>query len=75
MTRWQWYWAIWLGVFFVIPETWALIRNPKNTLSWVVWGWFGVREGVPIWHWSILHLALLLFMVWLLGHFAFGIWR
>ncbi len=75
MTRWQWYWALWLAVGFVVPETWALLTNPRNTLSDTVWKWFGVQEGVPIWHWSVLHFALLAFMIWLAGHFAWRIWR
>ena len=32
MTAWRWYWLLWLGAF-VVPETIALVRNPKNTLS------------------------------------------
>jgi hypothetical protein len=72
---WSWYWAAWIVVGFAIPETIALIANPDNTLSDQVWRWFGVQQGASIWHWSVLHIALLGFMVWLTIHFAWGIWR
>lgn len=75
MTSWRWYWLLWLLAGFAVPETIALIRNPKNTLSYAIWDWFGVRGGVPLSHWTVLHVLLLAFMVWLLFHFCFGIWR
>lgn len=74
MNAWRWYWLLWLGAF-VVPETIALVRNPKNTLSYAVWDWFGVKAGVPLSHWTVLHVLLLAFMVWLFFHFVFGIWR
>lgn len=74
MTAWRWYWLLWLGAF-VVPETIALVRNPKNTLSYAVWDWFGVKAGVPLSHWTVLHVLLLAFMFWLFFHFVFGIWR
>lgn len=75
MTGWQWYWLSWLVVFFGVPETYALFTNPKNTLSWTIWTWFGVREGVPFWQWSVAHLLLGVVLLWLFGHLALGIWR
>lgn len=75
MTGMRLYWLLWLAVGFVVPETYWLFVNTKNTLSWTVWGWFGVREGVPVWQWSVAHLLLAVILVWLLGHLAFGIWR
>ena len=75
MTGFRLYWLLWLIVGFVVPETYALITNARNTLSWTVWDWFGVRAGVPISHWTFLHFLLLAFMVWLAFHFVFGIWR
>ena len=74
MNAWRWYWLLWLGAF-VAPETIALVRNPKNTLSYAVWDWFGVKAGVPLSHWTVLHVLLLAFMVWLFFHFVFGVWR
>jgi hypothetical protein len=75
MNAWSWYWLTWIIVGFGLPETMAVLTSPRNTLSDTVWHWFGVREGMPIWHWSILHIVLLLFMAWLFGHMVFGIWR
>ncbi|MER5694964.1 hypothetical protein ACWDBO_31645 [Streptomyces mirabilis] len=75
MTGMRLYWLLWLAVGFVVPETYWLFVNTKNTLSWTIWGWFGVREGVPVWQWSVAHLLLAVILVWLLGHLAFGIWR
>lgn len=75
MSGWAWYWLAWLVVGFGVPETIALIHNPEDTLSDTVWSWFGVKTGMPIWQWNVLHIALLLFMIWLLGHMAFRIWR
>lgn len=72
---WKIYWAVWIVVGFLVPETVALLTNPGNTLSDTVWSWFGVKEGVPVWHWNVLHFALLAFMVWLLGHMAFRWWH
>ncbi|MER6350687.1 hypothetical protein ABT186_02225 [Streptomyces sp. NPDC001634] len=75
MTGWRLYWLLWLIVGFCVPETYTLITNARNTLSWTVWDWFGVKEGVPLSHWTFLHILLLLFMFWLFFHFVFGIWR
>ena len=75
MTGWQWYWLCWLLAGFAVPEMIALVTNVRNTLSYTVWGWFGVQEGVPISHWTFLHFLLMAFMVWLAFHFVLGIWR
>jgi len=72
---WNWwsvYWLIWLGVFFMVPEMWALFTNPANTLSDQVWRLTG--QGVSS-QWSFAHFVVLAFCVWLLGHMAFGWWR
>lgn len=75
MSGWSWYWLLWIVVGFAVPETIALVRNPKDTLSDTVWSWFNVKTGMPIWQWNVLHVALLGFLIWLLGHMAFRIWR
>lgn len=75
MTGMRLYWLLWLVVGFGVPETYWLFANTKNTLSWTVWTWFGVREGVPVWQWSVAHLLLAVILLWLVGHLAFGIWR
>ena len=72
---WRIYWAIWIVAGFVVPETIALVRNNSETLSDTIWKWFGVKNGIPISHWTVLHFFLLAFMIWLLGHMAFRIWR
>jgi hypothetical protein len=71
----QWYWACWIILGFGIPETVGIIRNPKWTLSDTVWSWAHVEPGMSVASWSFIHFMLLLGMVWLTGHFVFGIWR
>ena len=75
MSGWSWYWLLWLVGGFAVPETVALVRNPRDTLSDTVWGWFGVMRGQPISSWSVEHYVLLAFVIWLAGHIAFRIWR
>ncbi|WP_369387450.1 hypothetical protein AB5J72_07445 [Streptomyces sp. CG1] len=75
MTGWQPYWLAWRVVFFGTPETYALFTNTQHRLSWTIWAWFGVRQGVPVWQRSVMHLLLLAVLVRLLGHLTFGIWR
>jgi hypothetical protein len=79
---WKLYWALWaLGTFasFLIPELIAVFTNPKNTLSWTVWDLEGGNPGDPIGAWTTAHVllggALLVVLVWLIGHLVFGIWR
>jgi hypothetical protein len=76
------YWSVWaIGSFvtFIAPEVYALATNWRNTLSSSVWDFERFRTGQPIYQWSAGHflfvLLLLVIDVWLLGHFAFGIWR
>lgn len=71
---WRIYWALWIVIGFMVPETIALVRG-KGTLSDTVWHWFGVKTGVPITHWTVLHFALLAFMFWLFFHMVFRMWR
>jgi len=81
ITGWGWYWIIWAVVGFGIPETYGLIKNAKDTLSWQFWGLehinfphpFDFADWTPI-HWFI-GLVLLAFVIWLGGHLVFGIWR
>jgi hypothetical protein len=75
VTKWQWYWAAWLVLGFLVPETWALFTNVENTLSDTAWKWFGVVKGQPITEWNVAHYALAAFLIWLLFHIAWGIWR
>lgn len=75
MTGMQWYWLGWIGLGFLVPETYALFTRPENTLSETVWTWFGVMKNQSVSQWSIQHYLLLVFVVWLAGHMAFRIWR
>lgn len=72
---WRIYWALWILVGFMVPESIALWRGKGETLSDTIWKWFGVKEGISLTHWTVLHFFLLAFMIWLLGHMAFRIWR
>lgn len=73
---WTVYWlGIWFGLGFGVPETYALITNPRNTLSDTAWQVFGVVDGEPIWHWGFWHFVLLAALVWLLFHGAWGWFR
>lgn len=74
LRMWHAYWLLWIGVGFVVPETIALITG-KGTLSDTIWRWFGVKDGISITHWTVLHFFLLAFMVWLFGHMVFRLWR
>lgn len=77
------YWTIYLPIafaFFAVPELVALFTGrPENTLSEYVWRTFDVIRHQPISQWSFQHFAFAgiftLTAGWLIGHFAFGIWR
>jgi hypothetical protein len=66
------YWALWLGVGFLVPELYWLFKNPVNTLSYQVWRMGQVGSGHP---WTFAHYFIAVFMLWLLGHFVLGLWR
>ncbi len=76
---WSWYWiAGWFGLGFLIPELYALATNPKNTLSYQIWhmegiGLSGLAQNPA--NWSFGHYMIFAMMVWLFGHFVFGLWR
>lgn len=76
---WSFYWIIvWFGVLFLGPEIWALKNDPRNTLSYQVWhlegfGLTGLAQN-PL-HWSFAHYVVAAGVVWLVGHFVFGLWR
>jgi uncharacterized membrane protein YhaH (DUF805 family) len=72
----RWYWAAFLLLGFLVPETIALIRRrPQDTLSDTVWRWCEVTPGSTMAHWTALHVFVALFMGWLWFHIVFGIWR
>lgn len=73
---WNWaslYWLIWMGIGFLPLEMWALFSgNPQDTLSDQVWRLTGQGTTTT---WTFGHYMILVFCIWLLGHFAFGWWR
>lgn len=71
----EWYWLVWLGIGFLIPEIFALFTNPANTLSETTWRWFGVIKNQSITAWGIQHYVLLAFMIWLFFHLVFRMFR
>lgn len=66
---WNWYWVVWLVVFFGVPEAVALITgHPEYTLSDTVWDLEG--KGLTINRYLIACL-----LVWLFVHLVFGGFR
>lgn len=81
VTGWGWYWIAWAVLGFGIPETYGLLRNAQDTLSWQWWGIERIDFGHPFdfagWtpaHWAIA-VVFFAFVVWLAGHIVLGIWR
>lgn len=73
---WRIYWGLFILIGFCVPETFLLItKRAQYTLSDTVWWAARVKGGMQVWHWSVIHLFLLAFMIWLTGHFVFRIWR
>ena len=71
---WSFYWIVVWGLSgFLVPEMWALLTgHPENTLSDQVWRLAGVGNGGG---WSFAHFVVAAFMVWLTGHFVWGLWH
>lgn len=66
---WSIYWSIWLFLLFGVPEIYALATgHPENTLSFQVWH----LEGTGATFWRFFICA---FLVWLLLHMVFRIFR
>jgi hypothetical protein len=83
-TGWTWYWAIWFlvtfPVAFLVPELYAIFSgHPENTLSNQVWKIETFMPGQSIVNWTAMHVlvggVLALVLLWLVGHFTFGLWR
>lgn len=83
---WSWYWLEWFvemfAVRFLVPELWQLWSgHSENSFSAQVWRIEGVNPGMPqsIFNWSFAHYAvggiLALLLIWLIGHFVFGLWH
>jgi hypothetical protein len=69
------YWpAFLIGTFlaFIGPETYALITNWHNTLSY--WSWQD-EPGIYSWEWDLSLVLWLVFAVWITGHIWWQVWR
>jgi hypothetical protein len=68
-------WLIWIALFCVIE--YHAIKDPASgdTLSEHVWYWFetNIPKSERDWVWLIKRIVLVGFLVWLLGHFLWGI--
>ena len=68
-------WLLWIAMFVFIEK--AALEDPQSgdTLSEHVWQWFetGIPKDERDWWWLIKRLVLILGLVWLLGHFLWGI--
>lgn len=72
-----WYWVAWLILGFGVPEAVALATgHPQNTLSDTVWRLCSVKphQDNPL-AWNAAHILMSMFLVWVLLHFVFRIWR
>ena len=65
-------WGIWLLMFAGIEGTALFNKRSGDTLSEHVWSWFSVKDKST--GWQFRRFSLVVFMSWLLGHLAFGIW-
>ena len=75
------YWAVWAIVgflAFIVPELWAVFTGRyRDTLSATLWRVEKLGPGNPL-HWTFIHFSvvviLICLLVWLVGHFGWGIW-
>lgn len=81
ITPFGWYWIVWVVLGFGIPETYGILRNVKDTLSWQFWGLEHLDFGHPFdfAEWTPVHytvgIVLLIFFLWLFIHLTFGLVR
>lgn len=76
------YWSIWLAVLlltFLAPEAYGLATNSANTLSAWVWRALKISSHESFIQWSAMDFLMFgvwtTLVVWLTGHFFFGIFR
>lgn len=77
------YWLTWFAVSFtafIVPETVALLRGrPQDTLSGAIWQMEQLVPGQGVWQWTAAHLlftsVFIVLVLWLIGHFGWGLWR
>jgi hypothetical protein len=72
MDGWGIAWLVWLAAFLVIEGAALASKRAGATLSEHTWSWFRVDRGWGKASVAIPRGALLLFLVWLLLHLAFG---
>lgn len=75
--RWyDWYWTTWLLVVFGGMEGWALASgHPERTFSEFIWRVCDVLPGQTVKQWTFVHYALIVTLIWLLGHLGWKLWR
>lgn len=67
-------WLAW-GAFFCVLEGSAIAtKNWNGTLSNHIRRWIGESSPKQTWWSYTRRAALVVFMGWLTGHFAFGLW-
>ena len=79
----SWYWLTLCGAWFVgfcaVEFPALLTGHPENTLSAQIWRLEGFIPGQSVWQWTAVHFliggAILVLLVWLIGHFVLGVWR
>ena len=70
------YWPVWFLLLFGVPEAIALrTHHTEWTLSGWIWRVCDVLPGSTLLQWTALHIFLAAFLLWLLVHMVFGIWR
>lgn len=76
------YWLAWFAASFLTfigPEVYVLVTGRSQlTLSAYIWRMEELVPDQPIWLWPAAHFliggALGIVLIWLIGHFLFGIW-
>jgi hypothetical protein len=76
----MWWFLLSFPLGFGVPETIALIRNRDNdTLSAAIWRLEAFVPGQSPWQWNAFHAlftgCFTLVVLWLIGHFGWGLWR
>lgn len=81
ITGFGWYWLAWAVLGFGIPETYGLLKNTQDTLSWQIWGLehvdfvhpFDFAEWTPVHY--LIGIVFAVGLIWLLLHLVLGIIR
>jgi hypothetical protein len=76
-------WLAWFvlsfGSFLFFEVTALARRRDDLTLSAAIWRMEHLRDGEHVWQWNAAHFLFIavfvVTMVWLFGHFGWGLWR